>query len=190
MALGEGSRGRGVLVVINDQIHCARHVRKVASLAMAAFASPGHGPAGEVVEGQPIYLHSASPRRTLPVPSRTHQRVALLEACLDGDTALLQALPDLDYEGVVIAGFGAGHVSLDWATHMAAIARSMPVIVATRTGSGATARSTCGFAGGEIDLLSKGMRMAGALCPRKCRILLWLLLGTAQTAELDTWLAG
>ena len=102
------------LVVMNDQVHRAARVRKTASLAMAAFESPGCGPLGDVVEGVVLYRHPPGRREVLPLPYRIDQRVALLEACLDADTALLQAVAALGYEGVVIAGFGAGHVSASW----------------------------------------------------------------------------
>lgn len=189
VALADTSRGRGALVVMHEQIHRAAEVRKCASLALAAFDSPGAGPTGQLVEGLPIYRHGPLRRRTLPVPARTSQRVALLEACLDADTTLLQAVADQGYDGLVVAGFGAGHVSAQWAECMAVIARQLPVIVATRTGNGATARATYGFVGSEIDLQTRGMQMAGALCPRKCRILLWLLLGMPDTTPLSEWLA-
>lgn len=90
--------------------------------------------------------------KRLPLPYRTDQRVALLEACLDADTALLQAVAALGYEGVVIAGFGAGHVSASWSEVLEHLAPTLPVLVATRTGRGPTARATYGFAGAEIDL--------------------------------------
>lgn len=189
VALAQGSRGRGVLVVMNDQVHCAARVRKMASLAMAAFESPGFGPSAEVVEGVVVYRHPPGRRAVLPLPCRTDQRVALLEACLDADTALLQAVASLGYEGLVIAGFGAGHVSSTWSDVLEHLAPTLPVIVATRTGRGPTARTTYGFAGSEIDLQRKGVQMAGHLCPRKCRILLWLLIGTERQHELQGWLA-
>ncbi|WAB99212.1 asparaginase [Pseudomonas putida] len=188
VALAQESRGRGALVVINDQIHCATRVRKTASLAMAAFESPGSGAVGELVEGMAVYRQMPCPRAVLPLPERVEHRVALLEACLDADTALLQAVAAFGFEGLVIAGFGAGHVSSAWSDVLGELAPNLPVIVATRTGSGTTARSTYGFAGAEIDLQSKGVHMAGQLCPRKCRILLWLLLGSGQQSSLCTWL--
>ncbi|MEN5303403.1 asparaginase [Pseudomonas sp. TWI628] len=189
VALAGKSHGRGVLVVLNDQIHLAAHVRKTASLAMAAFESPGWGIEGSVVEGQVIYRGLPSPRKFLPLPKHCEQRVALLDACLDVDSALLQAIPSLGYEGLVVAGFGAGHVSIAWSQTMARVAQNLPVIVATRTGCGPTARATYGFVGAEIDLQSKGVHMAGSLCPRKCRILLWLLIGLDNQAALPDWLA-
>ncbi|MCE0916638.1 asparaginase [Pseudomonas sp. NMI760_13] len=188
MAIADGSRGRGVLVVINDQIHQAARVRKTASLAMAAFESPGTGAIGEVVEGRPIYRQAATPRRVLPLPVQVDHQVVLLEACLDADTRLLQALGGLGYSGLVVAGFGAGHVSEAWAEALGSIAGNMPVIIATRTGNGPTAQGTYGFIGGEIDLQARGLHMAGWLCPRKCRLLLWLLIGSGRQADLAHWL--
>lgn len=188
VALAQGSCGRGVLVVMNDQVHCAARVRKTASMAIAAFESPGCGPLGEVVEGAVLYHHAPGRREVLPLPHRTDQRVALLEACLDADTALLHAVATSGYEGLVIAGFGAGHVSASWSDVLEHVAPTLPVVVATRTGNGPTARATYGFAGAEIDLQKKGVHMAGQLCPRKCRILLWLLIGTDRRHELQDWL--
>lgn len=188
VAIADGSRGRGVLVVINDQIHLAARVRKTASLAMAAFESPGAGAIGEVEEGCPIYRQAAAPRWVLPLPTQVDHQVVLLEACLDADTRLLRAFGAMGYSGLVVAGFGAGHVSEAWAEALKDVADSMPVIIATRTGSGPTARGTYGFVGGEIDLQARGLHMAGWLCPRKCRLLLWLLAGSGRQAELAQWL--
>nr|WP_314491059.1 asparaginase [uncultured Pseudomonas sp.] len=188
VALAECSRGRGVQVVLNDTIHHASQVRKTASLALAAFESPGVGPEGVVVEGVAQYHRAARARAPLPVPTGPLPPVALLEACLGADTDLLWALPELGYAGVVIAGFGAGHVSHAWAEALGELAAQMPVVVATRTGSGPTARSSYGFVGGEIDLQARGVHMAGALCPRKCRILLGLLLACGNVGLLEGWL--
>ncbi|MCS4286289.1 L-asparaginase [Pseudomonas sp. BIGb0278] len=185
VGLAASSRGRGVLVVINDEIHSAAKVRKVASLAMAAFASPGDGCDGYLLEGKPVYRQPGAARSVLPLPTNRGHTVALLEASLDADTGLLEALPKLGYAGLVVAGFGAGHVSASWAEALQRIAEQIPVVIATRTGSGPTATATYGFVGGEIDLRSKRMLMAGRLCPRKCRILLWLLLGCGLEQALE-----
>lgn len=188
VALAQGSRGRGVLVVMSDQVHCAARVRKTASLAMAAFESPGCGPVADVAEGVVVYRQPPGRRVVLPLPHCTEHRVALLEACLDADTALLEAVATLGYEGLVIAGFGAGHVSGNWSEVLGHLVPALHVIVATRTGSGPTASASYGFAGAEIDLQAKGVHMAGQLCPRKCRILLWLLIGTGRQQQLYSWL--
>ena len=184
VALSAESHGRGALVVINDQVHAAVHVRKADSLAMEAFTSSHFGPEGLLIEGRVCYLKAPRRRCALPAPQRLDHRVALLEAGLSADTLLLEEVAGLGYEGLVIAGFGAGHVSQEWARCLGQISQWLPVVVATRTGAGTTASCTYGFNGGEMDLQRRGVRMAGFLCPRKCRVLLWVLIGCGREGEL------
>lgn len=189
VALAASSRQRGVQVVMNGQIHSANAVRKTDSLALQAFSSPVVGPAGLLMEDSVRYLRPASLRKVLPLPVQTTQKIALLEASLSADSLLLENILGLGYDGLVIAGFGAGHVGESWADGIETIARAIPVIIATRTGSGSTACSTYGFKGGEIDLAHRGAEMAGFLCPRKARILLWLLVGCQRQNELASHLS-
>ncbi|VVN42799.1 putative L-asparaginase periplasmic [Pseudomonas fluorescens] len=189
VALAESSRQRGVQVVMSGQIHSANAVRKTDSLAVQAFSSPGTGPAGLLLEDRVRYLRPPPLRSVLPLPIQTTHRIALLEASLSADSLLLESILGLGYDGLVIAGFGAGHVSGNWAEGIEIIAREIPVIIATRTGSGSTAHSTYGFKGGEIDLTRRGAVMAGFLCPRKARILLWLLVGCQRQNELASLLS-
>jgi L-asparaginase len=188
VALAENSRLRGVQVVMNGQIHAACRVRKTDSLALQAFSSPAFGPCGMLVENTTRYLRPPAPRTVLPLPQQTTQKVAMLETSLSADTLLLENILELGYDGLVIGGFGAGHVSQSWADVIEKIAKKIPVIVATRTGSGSTAQSSYGFIGGEMDLIRKGVSMAGFLCPRKARILLWLLIGCQRQDELANFL--
>ncbi|MCU1760478.1 asparaginase [Pseudomonas sp. 14P_8.1_Bac3] len=189
VAMADRSRGRGVQVVMNGQIHSANAVRKSDSLALQAFNSAIVGPAGLMVEDTVRYLRPPCPRKTLPLPLQTSQRIALLEASLSADNLLLENIIAMGYDGLVIAGFGAGHVSGGWADAIEAVAEKIPVVIATRTGSGSTARSSYGFIGSEMDLLGRGALMAGFLCPRKARILLWLLVGCQRQDELALFLA-
>ena len=165
VALARESRDRGVLVVMNDQIHAAARVRKGDSLSVNAFESPNGGPVGQLFEGQVHYWHIPGHRTVLPEPDRVQHQVGLMESCLDADTGLLDAALGLGYEGLVIAGFGAGHVSEHWASSLERIARQIPVIVATRTGRGTTASASYGFVGSEIDLQKKGMQWPVTYAP-------------------------
>jgi L-asparaginase len=187
VALAENSRHRGVQVVMNGQIHSANAVRKTDSLALQAFSSPIFGPAGMLVENTVRYLRPPARRRVLPKPQQC-AKVALLEASLSADTLLIENIVELGYDGLVIAAFGAGHVSEQWAAVIEDIAQKIPVIIATRTGSGSTTQCSYGFMGGEMDLIGKGASMAGFLCPRKARILLWLLVGCQRQDELARYL--
>lgn len=188
VALAADSRRRGVQVVMNGQIHAASAVRKTDSLALQAFSSPIVGPAGMLIETSVRYMRPPTQRNILPLPQQTTQKIALLEVSLSADTLVLNNILDLGYDGLVIAGFGAGHVPGNWSDVIETIAQKIPVVIATRTGSGSTARSTYGFIGGEMDLIRKGALMAGLLCPRKARILLWLLVGCQRQHQLTSYL--
>ena len=189
VALAQNSRCRGVQVVMGGQVHHANAVRKIDSLALQAFSSPVVGPTGMLLEGNVRYFHEPSQRKLLPLPQRTTPAIALLESTLSAETLLLDNILDLGYDGLVIAGFGAGHVSEQWADAVEKIARKIPVLIATRTGSGATAQASYGFTGSEMDLIGRGALMTGFLCPRKARILLWLLVGCQRQDELACFLA-
>jgi L-asparaginase len=66
------------------------------------------------------------------------------------------------------------------------LAKGMPVILATRTGTGPVLRHTYGFPGSESDLLARGLISAGPLDPIKARILLQLLLMTRADKDQVT----
>lgn len=184
VALEPQSRKRGVLVVMNNQIHQALHVRKRSSMALNAFHSPLFGPVGVMIEHRACYLRKACARTVLPMPRSTHHKVALLPVSLSADTALLEHILALGYDALVISAFGVGHVSIEWADLIDQITTEIPVLVATRTGSGSTAEASYGFLGSETDLIDRGAVMCGFLCPYKARILIWLLIGAGMGREV------
>ncbi|MCA2216294.1 asparaginase [Wangella sp. NEAU-J3] len=168
------ARNLGCLVVLADEIHAARRVRKTHSTAGSTFQSPTAGPLGYLVEGQPRIFNRITNRTVVPTP--THQpRVALLTVSLGDDGTLLNGLADL-VDGAVIAGFGVGHVPQHLVPQLHYLADQFPVVLASRTGAGSVLTTTYGFPGSERDLLSRGLISAGFLDPLKARILLWTTL--------------
>jgi L-asparaginase len=185
VAAEPAARGRGVLVVFNDEIHAARHVRKAHSMSTATFVSPDLGPIGHVVEGTPR-LHATVPR-TEPVsaPDRVADtRVALHTVTLDDDGIQLAGLAT-SHHGLVVAAFGVGHVPGTMAPVLGDLAAVMPVVLTSRTGAGPVLADTYGAPGSERDLLQRGLINGGFLHPYKARVLLRLLLASgAGRAEI------
>lgn len=181
----DGSRGRGVLVVLNDEIHAASRVRKGRASQPNAFISPVFGPLGYLDEGRAIYgseVNSAAARRTLPRPDTfVAPLVALLETYLDDRGELLDAVAANGFQGVVLAGFGVGHASAACADVVERISGLMPLALATRTGAGSTHRNSYTFSGSESDLIAKGAIPAGWLDARKARVLLTCLIAAGTT---------
>lgn len=167
----------GVLVVANDEIHAARFVRKTATSNPGAFRSSSLGPVGWVVEGRPHIAFPVPPldMGELPVPE-TIPPVALLTSAIGDDARLVPELERLGYRGLVVAGFGGGHVPGPVAPALTELATRVPVVLASRTGSGELLRETYGFPGAERDLLANGLISAEFLDGPKARVLLSLLL--------------
>lgn len=188
-AASQVTRGLGALVVLAEQIHAARRVRKRATVWLDAFSSGPFGPLGRLHEGTLTLANRITRAPVLPRPARTDVRVALLEAALGDRGELLRLVTeDRRTDGVVVAGFGAGHVAAAYADAVAAAA--VPVVLCSRTGSGPLLTSTYGFAGSERDLVDRGAIPAGWLDARKARLLLTLLLGNgAGRGELCAALA-
>jgi L-asparaginase len=185
VAIDETARGLGVLVVLNDEIHAARFVRKTHSTALDTFRSPAAGPLGRITEGRPSIVLRVVGRTYLQIAADTPTPpVALFHMALGDDGRLLAAAPDLGYAGAVIEGFGGGHVPPAALPALRALVAAMPVVLASRTGAGEVLRSTYLFAGGEVELLAAGLICAGALDGRKARLLLALALaaGLGPTA--------
>jgi L-asparaginase len=177
VAADPGARDRGVLVVLADEVHAAARVRKTDSIALHAFSSGSFGPLGRVHEGTVTFAGRAARWPALPRPRQGRDpRVALLETHLGDRGELLELVTDAAWDGVVLAGFGAGHLSAAAAEVVGAAVRRCPVVLATRTGGGPVLAGTYGFVGSEEDLLARGVLPAGWLDPRKARLLLWALL--------------
>lgn len=170
-----------VCVVMNDEIHHPYYVMKSHTSNVAAFESPIRGPIGQVAENT-VNFH---PVRAAPLFQKPQQfaSVALLSAVLDDDGNLFDTILGAGYAGLVVEGFGAGHVSEAIAEKLAVIANEIPVILSSRVRAGSVFERTYGYRGAEIDLLNKGLVPAGRLSGRKARILLSLILGLG----LEDW---
>ncbi|WP_232376699.1 asparaginase [Amycolatopsis aidingensis] len=178
VAASPRARGLGCLVVLGDEIHAARHVRKTHSTSPAAFTSPDTGPLGQVVEDRVWLSAAVGPALSLPAPG-TDPLVPVVTTALDDDLPLLRPMRT-DLDGLVLAAFGVGHVPAGAVELLAAYAERIPVVLTSRTGAGAVHHASYGFPGSEQDLQRRGLINGGFLGPYKARILLRQLIGNGK----------
>jgi L-asparaginase len=178
LAIHPEAKGRGALVVLNDEISAARDVTKTNTLRVETFRSPDFGYLG-TVDGDKISFYRTPTRRHTTNSEFDVQNlkelppVEILYSYVQPNTALIQAVADSGAKGIVIAGTGAGLVST--AEKLAYAKIKGPVIVrSNRTGSGRVPP--------RDDYDAMNMIPADTLNPQKARILLMLAL--TKTADL------
>lgn len=180
VASSPDARDQGVLVVLNDEIHAARHVQKRHTISTAAFASPETGPLGRLVEGVPVFSSLVARRPTFEITS-LDGRVPVVPAVVGDDGTMLGTLA---CDGLVVAGFGAGHVPEAWVEPLSALVARVPVVLTSRIAAGPVLTHTYGAPGSETDLLARGVIHGGGLTPYQARLLLLVALASG-TADID-----
>jgi L-asparaginase len=150
----------------------------------ATFRSDPVGPIGWVSENVPRVVLRPVGRHKIELPEDAEDRpVALYTVTLGDDGRLLPAIEEQGYAGLVIEALGGGHVPSVMVETLEDLAGKMPVILASRTGSGEVLRETYGFPGSETDLLERGLIHAGPLNGLKARLFLALLLRSGATRD-------
>jgi L-asparaginase len=182
------ARGAGVLVVMNDEIHAARHVRKRHTTATSSFGSPLTGPLGYISERRVRMLTRPAGRLHVPVPTSPPEcRVAQVVSSFDDDGQLIRAVPGLGYQGLVLAAFGGGHVPGWIAPILAEVCERIPVVLASRTSAGEVLQETYAFPGAEMDLIARGLIPAAGLDAAHSTVLLRLLLMAGVPRQALAW---
>lgn len=176
----------GAVVVMNDQIHSAKWVRKAHTQRVDAFSSASRGDLGHVSEGQVTFVRR-DPAPVVPalLDSDTGRRVKVAQhtVALDQDPELVASIRSLGYEGLVVEGMGGGHVSGRMAESLEKLAEAMPVVFASRTRDGAVLTRTYGSPGAELDLIRRKCVPSGVLSGLKARVLLTMLLRSGYGRE-------
>jgi L-asparaginase len=195
VAAAPTARDLGSLVVMNDEIHAARFVRKSHTASPSAFRSAPAGGIGWIAE-RDVRI-ATKPVRRFSVPlseGACVPPVCLYKVSIGDDGRLLRHVAPAGFAGLVLEAFGGGHVTQQIADHelLKSLLDRMPVVLTSRAGAGEVLRGTYGgFPGSETDLLQQGVIFAGALDGPKARVLLSFLLaaGTDRAGVADAFAA-
>lgn len=194
VAASPAARGKGVMVVLNDEINSARDVTKTDALRLQTFRSPTHGVLGIVDRDRVVFYREILQRHTAKSEFDVSKLTALprvdVVMVYQGATAdVIKAIVDLGAKGIVMATAGAGATSgdqnegLDYAAE-----KGVFVVTATRTGSGRIAPGGGGGAPGATPTPAQLRRRAFSISsedhtPVKSRILLMLALAKTQNRD-------
>jgi len=167
------SVGRGVLVVLNQQIHAARDAVKAHTSAVDAFASPAGGPLGFVQDE--LVCFTRAPLRLVSGPWALPARwpsVEVVSSYAEPSRAVVDALVSAGIDGLVVAASGNGSIHEVLAEALVDGARAgVAVVRSSRTGAGHVSMPAHPNPAAGLFI------SAGDLNPYKARVLLLLALG-------------
>lgn len=188
VAASEQAVGRGVLVVLNNQIQAAREVTKSSTSRLDTFKSADLGFLGYAdSDGEVVFYRDTTRRHTHETEFDIEQvkalpRVDIAFAYSGVDGTAVAALAKAGCAGLVAAGLGSGGAPRPFLDALTKVVEAgVPVVVTSQAGSGrAMARRAA---------VERGFLFADNLLPRKARILLMLALTrTRDRAEIQRML--
>jgi len=179
VANSDEAENKGVLVVLNDEIHTAVNVTKTHTSNVSTFQSPQYGPIGVVTKRGVLFHHSPTRRESYPV-TNISKRVVLIKAHAGMDSSLLYAINDLEFDGVVIEALGQGNLPPAAINGIKLlIENKVPVVIVSRCFNG-IAEDIYSYEGGGKQLKSLGVIFSNGLNGQKARIKLLIALETSS----------
>lgn len=189
VAIDPQAREKGVLVVMNDEVHLAFNITKTSTSSVNTFQSPQYGPIGLVTKKQIHFHHAPLHRQYVDIEACT-KRVALLKVYAGMDADLIDHIQALNYDGLVLEGFGQGNVPPAIAEKIIALVKSgFPIVLVSRCFNG-IAEGVYGYDGGGKQLEDAGVLFANGLNGQKARLKLMVALNErTNIVDLRTFFA-
>lgn len=168
---------RGVMVVMNNEIHYAAEITKTHTVNPDTMRSPNRGLAGKcdakicTFFSPTIKIHTSDSKFSVPDDLESLPRVDIIYAHANASQDLINAAANMGAKGIVIAGVGDGNMTNDMLDGVTKLAKQGIVIVrSTHVGAGIVKRNV------EINDDALGFVAARELNPQKARVLLQLAL--------------
>ena len=172
VAASPAAKGRGVVVVLNDEVHAARNVTKTDTTNVDTFKSLNRGPVGLVHTGQITWFEAMDRRHTtsseFDVSGRAQlPRVDIICAHANMSPDLIESAVRDGARGLVIAGVGDGNMTQPALAALGKAAKAGVVVVrSTRLAGGLVLRNN------EVNDDQAGFVASGEFTAPKARVLL------------------
>lgn len=175
-AIAPESKGKGVTIVMDDEIIGADDATKAHTLSVGTFENPNYGHLGMMYNGKPIYTRQSVKRHTTNsefdvTAIEELPRVEIIPSYSNATPLFIDAAADAGAKGIVIAGVGNGNMTTDMLESLAEKAKDgIAVVRSSRILNGPTVQWD------EVDDDALGFTASWYLNPYKARVLLMLAL--------------
>lgn len=186
----EKSKDKGVLVVMNDEIHAAKYVTKTHTTNVSTFQTPTHGPLGIIMKNDILYFKTAEPRVRFELETISGT-VPIIKAYAGMGDGIISLLSPDSVDGIVIEALGAGNIPPQAALALEQLmTNDIPVVLVSRCFNG-IAEPVYAYDGGGVQLAKKGVMFVKELNAQKARIKLLIALNAGlKGQELKEYIEG
>lgn len=190
VASDDKAADKGVLVVMNDEIHAAKYVTKTHTTNVSTFQTPTHGPLGLIMKQEILYFKTAEPRIRFDL-DRIQGLIPIIPVYAGMTEELLNLLPVDQLDGLIIQAFGAGNVPKETSQKLnALIQEGLPIALVSRCFNG-IAEPVYAYEGGGVCLQKAGVFFVKELNAQKARIKLLIALNAGlKGQELRDYMEG
>ena len=190
VASDDKAADKGVLVVMNDEIHAAKYVTKTHTTNVSTFQTPTHGPLGLIMKHEILYFKTAEPRVRFDL-DRIQGLVPIIPVYAGMTEELLDLLPVDQLDGLIIQAFGAGNVPKETAQKLIAlIQEGLPIALVSRCFNG-IAEPVYAYEGGGVCLQNAGVFFVKELNAQKARLKLLIAINAGLRGdELRAYMEG
>lgn len=192
VASDDKATDKGILVVMNDEIHAAKYVTKTHTTNVATFHTPTHGPLGIIMKHDILWFKTAEPRVRFDLEQITGT-VPIIKAYAGmgiGD-GIISLLDPEKIDGGVIEALGAGNLPPLAAREITNLMeKGVPVVLVSRCFNG-IAEPVYAYEGGGVKLQEAGVMFVKELNAPKARLKLLIALSAGlKDQELKDYIEG
>ncbi len=178
-AISDDAKNRGVMVVMNSEIHSASQVTKTNTHTLDTFKSLDFGPIG-IVDNDNVYFYFNYTKREYIGAKKINPNVDLLKCGCGMNDRLLKFCVDSKTSGIIIEGMGRGNIPPAMVAGVEyALNKNIPVILVSRCLMGKVL-DDYGYEGAGRELTDKGVILGDNLPGQKARIKLMVTLGVTS----------
>lgn len=190
VASDDKAADKGVLVVMNDEIHAAKYVTKTHTTNVSTFQTPTHGPLGLIMKQEILYFKTAEPRIRFDL-DRIQGLIPIIPVYAGMTEELLNLLPVDQLDGLIIQAFGAGNVPKETSQKLnALIQEGLPIALVSRCFNG-IAEPVYAYEGGGVCLQNAGVFFVKELNAQKARLKLLIAINAGLRGdELRAYMEG
>jgi L-asparaginase len=182
VACEEQAKGKGVLVVLNDEIDAARDVVKTDAGKINSFLTPSYGLLGIIDPDRVTFYRDLIIREKIHT-EKIDSNVDLIKCVSNMDGRFIEASINHGAKAIVLEAFGRGNVPRFIVKDIKkALEHNLIVTVVSRTYTGRVLPEY-GYEGGGLSLKKMGVIFGDDLKGPKMRIKLMVLFGKYKTTE-------